>query len=482
MILLKNQILSGIMALLLLPCISTARADERVEASPDPGPGLVYIIPIEGMIEPALTYVIRRGVIEAEKAGADALVLEMDTPGGAVKATEEIISILNRVELPTYTLVKHNAISAGAIIALSTDTIYMQPGSKIGDAMPVMASPTGGMQPLPDAEREKITSYVDTIIRATAEQNGHNVEIASAMVRREQEVIIDDVVISKEGQLLTMTNLEAERRFGEDQVPLLSTGTVKDREAFLDEIGFPNAVVKKLEVTELERLARFIAAMAPFFMMGGMLGLYLEFKTPGFGIFGILGIVCLVIFFFGHKIAGLSGNEDVVLLVVGIVLLGIEIFALPGFGFLGLTGLALIMIAMLNAMIEKLPSDPIIPPFERVQLPFQNFGLSLLLTFGAAAVLARFLPRTSMFHKLVLQQATATDAGYSASASRDDLIGLTGKSLSDLHPSGPVRLNGRKVDVITHGEFIPQNEKVKVVEVHGSRVIVEKVKPGETAS
>jgi membrane-bound serine protease (ClpP class) len=149
-------------------------------------------MPIKEMIEPSLIYILGRGINEAEELGADAVVFVMDTPGGRVDTTEEIIRLIEKIKVPTYTFVEHNAISAGAIIALSTDYIYMAPGSKIGDAMPIIASPQGGMQSLGDAEREKIESYVDSLIRGIAQRKGRPEDLASAMVRRSVEYKIGD--------------------------------------------------------------------------------------------------------------------------------------------------------------------------------------------------------------------------------------------------------------------------------------------------
>jgi membrane-bound serine protease (ClpP class) len=456
-------------ALFLGPAVPIGRA---AEPRPD---GVVYVIPVQGMIEPALTYVIRRGVKEAEARKARALILHMDTPGGSVSATEEIVGILQKVTIPTYTFADKNAISAGAIIALATRHIYMAPGSKIGDAMPIMAAPTGGVQPLPDAEREKITSYVDTIIRSAAEQSGHDKQLATKMVRREGEYRIGDDLICPEGQILTLTNIEAERRVGEDQRPMLSLGTVADLPALLDTIGLPHASLITLEVTSAERIARFIAALAPLFLMGGLLGLYIEFKTPGFGLPGLLGLVCLGIFFWGHHIAGLAGMEDLVILLVGVTLLIIEVFFLPGFGLVGLLGASLIAGSLLGMMIERLPGDPVLPTWPQLEIPLMKMTLGFFLSLVAAFVLGRFLPNTPLVNRLVLHEAEDRTRGYAASSDTHTLVGLTGVAVSDLRPAGAGMFGDRRLDVLTRGEFISNHTPIQVVETHGNRIIVEQV-------
>ncbi len=125
-----------------------ATADEGIEVDPErpaqKSDATIYVLPIRGAIEPALLYVVRRGFREASALGADAIFFPMDTPGGAVNVTEDIVDLIARVEVPTYIFVENNAISAGAIIALASDYIFMAPGSKIGDAMPILMSPGGG--------------------------------------------------------------------------------------------------------------------------------------------------------------------------------------------------------------------------------------------------------------------------------------------------------------------------------------------------
>lgn len=436
-------------------------------------PKTIYIIPIRGMIEPALTYVIRRGVAEADRVKADAIFFAMDTPGGAVNATEEIIKVLTSVKVPTYTFVEGNAISAGAIIALATDRIYMAPGTKIGDAMPIMMSPMGGVQPLPDAEREKITSYVDSIIRSVAETKGHDKQLASAMVRPEVEYKIGDEVISPEGQLLTLTNVEAARLVGKEKRPLLSSGTFENLDALLRELNLFEAQRVELDVTGAEKLARWIAALAPLFLMAGLLGLYIEFKTPGFGLPGILGLLSLAIFFWGHHIAGLAGSEDLAIFLIGVVLILVEILFFPGMGLIGLAGAALIFWSLLSAMIQRMPGDPMLPSWPQIEIPLAKLTVSLALTGVAAALLGRFLPRSSLFQRLVLQEATRSDRGFRSGADESSLVGTEGVALTDLRPGGAAMFGDRKLDVVAAGLYVKKGQAVRVVDTHGNRIVVE---------
>lgn len=455
--------------------MSLAESDTTAPPETATDDRVVYILPIRDAIEPALLYVIRRGMAEAETAGADAIIFPMNTPGGAVNVTEDIIDLIARATVPTYTFVEHNAISAGAIIALASDHIYMSPGSKIGDAMPIMMSPGGGVQPLPDAEREKIMSYVDTLVRGIAQRKGRDEDLASAMVRPEIEYVVDGEVISKEGQLLTLTNLEAERRFGEDQTPLLSEGTFDNLDEMMEAVGLGRAQRLELEITTAERIARFLQVIGPLLMMIGFLGLYLEFQSPGFGVPGAVGLICLLLFFAGHHIAGLAGNEDILLFILGVALILVEVLALPGFGVLGMIGLLLMLWGLLNAMVERFPGDPWVPSLPELQVPLLKLASAVVGAAVGAALLGKFLPRTSVFHRLVLNDATSRTAGYSSSKDTSHWVGKEGVTLSPLYPAGSALIDDQRLDVITQGEYIDADKPVRVVETHGNRIIVEPV-------
>lgn len=454
--------------------VSPAVESNTLATASDSAP-LVYQIPIREMIEPSLIYIIGRGIEEAEQAGAQAVVFIMDTPGGRVDTTEKIIQMIEKIDVPTYTFVEHNAISAGAIIALSTDTIYMAPGSKIGDAMPIIASPQGGMQSLGDAEREKIESYVDSLIRGVAQRTGRDENLASAMVRRSIEYKIGDEVISKEGEILTLTHIEAERRFTIDGVekPLLSEGTVADVPAMLDRVGMAGATVRELEMSDIERVARFISMMAPILMTIGMLALWIEFQTPGIGWGAVVGAVCLGLFFFGHHIAGLAGQEEILLFVIGLILLLIEIFALPGFGLIGLTGIFLMMWSLLVSMAPNFGDGPLVPSLPDLKTPIRNMVMSMIMSGIGMLAVSRYLPRSRAASWLVLKESTSARDGYQSSDSHENLVGRTGRTVTPLRPGGAALFGEQRLDVITRGEFVNNNEPVVVVEAHGNRVVVE---------
>ncbi len=470
----KRLILSVLCLTSLLGAVGSAPAQTN-------NAGPVYVIPIKGMIERALVYVVRRGVNQAVRDNASAIILDMDTPGGRLDACEEIMHLLADLDATTYTFVNTDAISAGAIIALSTDHIYMEPSGRIGDAMPIMMSPIpmGGAKEIPDGLKEKAISPTVALIRGAAQRKGHDANMAEAMVRPEYEYTIGDDVICPKGQLLTLTSQDAERLVGEEQRPLLSSGTAKNLDALLEIIGHGDKDVITVESSTAEDIARMIDGfpLSGILMAAGMLCLYIEYKTPGFGVFGLSGIVLLAIWFWGHHVAGLAGMGEVLLLLIGIALLFVEIFLIPGFGITGITGLTCILASLMMAMIQHYPGQPWYQPSAispmQVQDMILNLGGGLLLTFVSGLLLGRYLPATHAFQRLMLTNAVSADEGYQASAPTEELLGLTGIAETPLRPAGIGVFGERRLNVIAHGEFIDKGDAIVIAETHGNRIVVD---------
>ncbi len=229
-----------------------------------------------------------------------------------------------------------------------------------------------------------------------------------------------------------------------------------------------------MQITSTEKIARLVAAAAPVLMMLGFLGIYIEIKTPGFGLPGILGAACLALFFWGHHIAGLAGMEDLLIFVVGIALILVEIFLIPGFGFTGVFGLALVLVSLVGAMVRIVPGGSWLPAWADLQIPIFKTGVALVGTGAAALLLGRFLPKSRLFGRLTLSAATAATEGYTASPDTSSWIGKTGATLTPLHPGGAARIDGQRLDVVTSGEFIDAGTPVQIVEAHGNRIVVQK--------
>ena len=466
----KRQFIHIAAAICLL-CCTLATPDTAVAST-----NVTYIIPIKGMIERGLVYVIRRGVAQARRDNAAAIIFDMDTPGGRLDAAEEIVHTIGGIKIKTVTYVNPDAISAGAIIAMATDEIYMAPGSRIGDAMPIMLSPIGGAQEMSEGVEEKSVSYVASVIRSAAQRKGHDAKLAESMVRREVEYRIGDEIICPEGELLTLTNVEAERIVEEDGVErlLLSSGTVGDLDELLETLGLDNSETVELLITPAEKVARYIEMLSVVLLAGGILGLYIEFKTPGFGIPGIVGILLLVVWFWGHHVAGLAGSGELVVFAAGALLLAVEILIIPGFGAIGLAGICLMIISVAMAMIQHYPGLPVFPPGQvQFTKAMEKLGMSLTLSFLVAVFLARFLPRTHVFQRLMLGASVGSDEGYVASHETDDLLGMVGTAETPLRPGGIGLFGNKRLDVVTRGDFINDGESIVVAETHGNRIVVE---------
>ncbi len=440
---------------------------------------IVFVIPIDGVINPSLVYVVRRGV---EKAAADervaAIIFEMDTDGGRLDVTERIIRLIQNLDVPTYTFVNAKAFSAGAIIAMATDYIYMAENSVIGDAMPIMVSPLGGAQEMPEGLEEKMVSAVAALIRSAAQNKGHDPQLAEAMVRREIEYAIDGEVISPAGQLLTLTNVEAARRFGKESEPLLSRGTVADIEALIENAGLQATDVVRLTIRAPEQFARLIESLSFLLLAGGLLGLYIEIRTPGFGLPGIVGLLLLAIWFWGHHIAGLSGILELTFFLAGFALLLIELFLIPGFGAAGLAGLTLMAGAILMSMIDIAPGGPILPRELDLSYPLRMLTYTILTTGAGMYLITVYLPGIPLFRRIILEQATDKASGYQTSEATDDLVGRQGVTLTALRPAGACMFDDRRLDVVTEGEFIEAGVPVKISETHGNRIIVQRLRTG----
>src|SRR3989442_878994 len=378
----------------------------RSAESATPDQKKVYVLPIRDDIMPPMVYLVRRGVKEAMEAKADLLVIDMDTNGGRVDVTEEIMEILNNFKGQTATFVNKKAFSAGAFISVATQKIFMAPQSVIGAAAPIMMIPGAAPQDMPETMQAKMNSALRALVRTAAEKNGHNIAVVEAMIDKSKELKIDDKVLNEKGQILTLTNTEAERPYGDPPKPLLSAGTVGSIEDLLAELGYAEAQRVDIKPTGAETLASWINMISPLLLIIGIVGIYIEFKTPGFGLPGIVGIIAFALYFLGGYVAGLSGIEWVAVFIVGLALVALELFVFPGTTLLGFGGAALMLVALVMAMVDVYPGMPAMPTFEKLQLPLTDLFIAFV---GAAVIvfaLSRWLPKTSLYGKMVSQTAS----------------------------------------------------------------------------
>jgi membrane-bound serine protease (ClpP class) len=412
----------------------------------------VYRIQVTGTIELGLAPYVKRGIAEANEIGALAVILDIDTFGGRVDAAQQIVIAVTSSEIPVYALVSHNAWSAGAMIALATDSIYMTPGSSIGAATPVGG--TGEKQP------EKIVSAMRAEFRALAERRGLDPRIAESMV--DETIEIEGVV--EEGKLLTLT--------GQEAIELaIATAEVENLDALVDRLGLQTAEVETISINWAEALVRFLSnpIVAPILLSIGTLGIIIEIKTPSFGLAGLVGLGALAAFFGSHMIVGLAGLEEVILLGVGVVALALEIFVVPGFGIAGIIAILCIGSATFMALIGALPTWADVTRASGIMI------IAAGIVVGVIYALVRNLPTSPRWRGVFLRASTDRAAGYIAEPVRDDLLDVEGVALTDLRPSGTAQIADERLDVVSDVGYISKGTKVRVIRSEGYRHVVEPV-------
>jgi membrane-bound serine protease (ClpP class) len=402
----------------------------------------VYVIPVQETVEKGLLAFINRSIKEAEELNAELIILDINTPGGAVDAASDIAKSMTTTKIPLIAFVNKQALSAGAYIALHADEIYMTPGSTMGAA--AIIDQQG------NAAGEKAESFWLAAMKSAAELNGRDPIYAMAMA--DKEIDLPDVNAGK-GELLTLTPTQA-LQVG------YSEGTVENLTDLLDQLGVEDSNIVNSEVSFSEHIARFIThpVVVPILLSLGSIGLIVELYSPGFGLPGIVGISSLLLFFYGHTVAGLAGMEAIILFFVGFVLLVLELFV-PG-GILGIIG----VIAVLTSVFMST---------ESVELAAISIFIALTLSVIVSILLFKvFGKKISLFDRLILKDATVTDKGYVSNTNRLELIGLEGKTVTPLRPSGTAMFDQEYFHVVTEGVYIPENTAVKIVKVEGARTVV----------
>jgi len=433
--------------------------------------GDVVVVPLHGEVSPSLLTFIRRAVKTAESNEASAIVFDMNTYGGRLDTAAEIVNALNQIKIPTYIFVNTNAGSAGALIALATQHVYMAPVSAIGAAAPILA--TG--EDLPSTAREKTISYWSALVRGSAIKNGHNPDVAEAFMNKDKEVKIGDRVVHPKGAVLTLNAQEATEKI--NGKPLLAEGIVDSIADLTNRAGLKDNIVR-IEPTGFEQLAFWITALAPLLLLGGILGAYLEFKIPGATWPGVISAICFALFFLGHYLAGFAGWEVVALFILGMVLVLIEIlfFAHSTIVF-GVLGAFLILASLFWTMIDRYPQQPFFPTGRQLAIPLLNMFVALVGSVIAIALLARYLPRTSFYRRFALMDSNPPGPSLAGAprqfATALALVpGTQGTAITVLRPSGKARFSDHVVDVVTEGEFITPKTPVTVIQTDGMRVVV----------
>ncbi len=442
---------------------------------PAPGPAKVVVIPIREQIANPELYILRRGLKKAIEQKVDTIVLDMETPGGALDVTFEMLKALEKFPGKTVTYVNREAISAGALISAGTDEIYFAPGGVIGAAAPVLM--TGGE--LDETMRGKIVSYLKARVRSISEGKAYRGMVISAMIDMDFEFKIGDQVIKEKGELLSLTAQEAVKEYGDPPQPLLGAGIAEDLDALLDRIhGAGNYSVERLEVTWSERLAQYLTSITPLLLGLGMALLFIEFKTPGFGVFGISGLIVLAAVFFGQYVAGLSGHEPVLFFTLGAVLVAVELIFFPGLMLLALTGGVLMLGSLVWSMADLWPSEPLQFSSDVFVRPLLNVAAGVSLAIVFFVLLLKFLPKGNLWNNLVLSTAVGGEPGPARALTGDglageSLLGKTGTAATALFPSGQVEIAGRRYEAQLAVGFADPGTPVKVTELGEFGLVVE---------
>ncbi len=468
-------------------------------------PAKVYVIPLREDVDRYLGVFLGRSLETAERAGAELVIIEIDTFGGRVDTALEIASKIGAASwartvayVPADNGGRGVSWSAGALMAFSASEIWMTPGTSMGAAAPVYQTAEGM-----EAAGEKTVSAVRGQIAALAEKNGYPVAVALAMV--DMDIVLKEVYVNGVVSLATAVDIEEMERKGEefeigrtvnDSGKLLtltagemekygvSSGTVSTRDELITSFGFTPEDTVVLEKSRADSLITFLTggAVTSILILAGLVGLYLEITSPGFGIPGTIALICFAVVFGASGLMGNLGPAEILMFVAGVVLLLLEIFVIPGFGIAGIAGFLLILGSFVFSQ-----QDFYWPEFDwQWTIAWRNIGIVGVSIFGgiiSIGVIMAVLPRAGLFSRLVLHDpedpgyAGKKNSGAALKAAKDKVsepysAGSFGTAITDLRPVGKVRIENRTVVAETDGEYYDKGTAVVVLRIDGVKVVV----------
>ncbi len=429
---------------------------------------IVYRVPIQGTIDLGLPPFIERVIEAAEEEGAVAVIFDIDTFGGRVDAATQIKDAILDAKLPTIAFINRRAISAGALISLSCEKIYMTSGGTIGAATAVDMSGQKGS--------EKVISYMREEMASTAESRGRNTDIAKGMVDEEltfTHIVLDgdsievtDLEGRKEGKLITLTTETAVKY-------KIADGEAETIDAVLVIIGSENAQIRSVRENWSENFVRFLTnpVVASLLMTFGFLGILFELQSPGWGIPGTFGAICLTLSLGASYIAELATMTDLIIILVGVALLLVEVLFIPGFGVAGIAGIGVILWGLYSLLLPDIPVGEEIKSMALTGLTIGIFGgiIALFLLF-------RIMIKTKFWTKLTSPGIESQEAGFSTSIGLEDEVGKNGVAVTDLRPSGWITVDDKRIFVVSEGDYIDQGDAISILSVEGNRVVVRKIK------
>ncbi len=402
----------------------------------------VYHIPIHNEVERGLHAFLERAFKEAEENHAEAIILDIHTPGGFVNAAGDIAKLMDETLIRKIAYINKDAHSAGAFLALHADEIYMVPNGTIGAAAVIDSAG--------NAADLKAHSAWLAQMEAAAESSGRKPIYAQAMA--DTSIDLPDFRAGK-GNLLTLSASEAEKVD-------YSEGTVANFQELLERTNLKDNEIVPIEPTFSEKIARFITnpIIVPILLSIASLGLVMELYSPGFGVPGIMGLSALGLFFFGHMVAGLAGYESLLLLILGLALVIAEFFV-PG-GIIGILGAVLILLSLVLAGANMM------------QMVIAIFIALVVAIIGMVILMKFFGKKLHVLNKLVLMDATTTEEGYVSNVNRTELLGKVGITITPLRPAGTILFGNERVDVVSEGGYIDAEKHVEIIKVEGSRIVV----------
>jgi membrane-bound serine protease (ClpP class) len=407
---------------------------------------------VKGTIDLGLAPYTRRVLQEAEDLHAAGVILHINTPGGLVDAAIQMRDALLDTEVDTIAFIDKEAYSAGALIALASRKIYMTGGAVIGAATPV--------DPQGQKVGEKYVSAIRKLFRATAEHNGRPPEVAEAMV--DEDVAIPDLI--DKGKLLTLTTQEALQW-------KVADGRIDTLEALLTQLNVSPASLRRIRPNWAESLVRVLTrpSISALLLFIGLLGLWGEILSPGFGVGGAIGVLSLGLVFGSHYLVGLAGWEEALLIAAGISLLGVEILVIPGFGVAGVLGILALGAGLYLSFLGSYPSPSEI--WRVVTTILTVFALSAV----GGVVMLMLLPTAPIWSRLSLKTRLEKppEPAWSLDLSpASPLLGASGVTVTPLLPSGTGLFQGKRLDIISEGEYISAETRVTIIHVEGNRLVV----------
>ena len=441
-----------------------------------------FVIPVRDQIGPPILNILRRGLKEAISTDIDLVILDMDTPGGELGVTLEIMQeILDSAESwdgKVLTYVNKEAISAGAYIAIATQEIAFAPFSQIGAAEAV----SGGGKEIDPSMKRKINSYLKAKIRNFAGPYKYRSQVMSAMMDANVSLMIegeplkasDGSLIKSPGELLTLTGEEAVKQYGDPPQPLLGIGVFENLDQLLDQRwGKEKYKIIRMNLNWAEDIGLWLNGIAPLLLSIGLVLMFIEFKTPGFGIFGILGIGFILVFFGSKYVAGLAGQEELLLFLLGFCLVLVEVFLAPGLFLPAILGLVLMFGSLLWAMADIWPGQEIDWSLSFFRVPLLELAQSLGLAFVLGYIVIKVMGKTPIGQAMILE-ASIGGQDPSVVKGKSSNLGDLGVTLTELYPVGKVEIQGRLYDARSNIGKIEKGEKIKVIKKEGFELLVER--------